>query len=229
MRIGTFISKWGNVTRKSRKFSTRRSALLSKTSWIEHSLTRKAKATTHTAFKCRGHERLTIIFLATDGRMTLQRIWRVLVHECEAVLRRGLSEIDCFGDILEYTLYMPELAPGFSASRGVAMKKMVELGPLGDVEVIQQAIIWEETYWPWMRSDWYALFVLFLSFSVSPVHRFEFYRFPTGRILHNRSSIPITLEPPAFLNVLSDILIDSSIAAVPLIYIAPISRHTQKF
>lgn len=106
---------------------------------------------------------LAILSLATGGRMTLGRVWRVVMANGWEIAqgqqrnyRRGLSNIDYYEDIPECRLKDPELMPGFSTNTHTAIEEINKLESLGDVELIRHAIIWEGKFWVWMGPDWYV-------------------------------------------------------------------------
>lgn len=121
---------------------------------------------------------LAILSLATDGKMTFRRAWRMLVHEWEETQRYGVTGIDYFGAIPECRFEYPYVTPGFSTD--TAAEKMTELEPLGDIELIRQAIIWEGKFWVWIRPDLYALS---LSLYASPPFILQPTGFPPMRYL----------------------------------------------
>lgn len=92
-----------------------------------------------------------ILSLATGGRMTLERIWRIMMHE---MLEPGSSKIilECRLECPDCVIFYPSDIP---TTANVA--KMNELECLGDVELIQQAIMRESRLWAWMRPDRYGL------------------------------------------------------------------------
>jgi hypothetical protein len=92
---------------------------------------------------------LQILWLATNGRISPQRYWRYLMHigwSENRVDGYGLPGVD-YGVISEAMDQFPEPFPGLS------MQKVVALEELGDVELIQQALIHQGNFWAWMRPD----------------------------------------------------------------------------
>lgn len=114
----------------------------------------------------------TILSLATGGRMTVGRLWRVLARQWSIYYGPGaLSNIDYYGEIQDCRFELPEVTPGFSIDTHAAVVKIKELECLGNVELIRQAIVWEGKFWVWMEPDQY---VFWLSFLYSFIYRLFF-------------------------------------------------------
>jgi len=123
---------------------------------------------------------MKILSLATNGRMTHQRLWRMVIYKPPGW--DGLEGIDYYGDISDPRNLgeLPIEAPGL---RGIweyypanPCKIVGGLEELGDSEVIRHKLIWEGKYWVWMNPDWYVslwvarltLQFMFLSFFLVP-------------------------------------------------------------
>jgi hypothetical protein len=105
---------------------------------------------------------LKILSLATNGRMTAQRVWRMVMHDEP---QYGFRGIDYYGDISDprNSGELPNQAPGNNYYYGIweyypekPCKIVGGLEELGDSEVIRQKLIWEGKYWVWMNPNWYA-------------------------------------------------------------------------
>jgi hypothetical protein len=89
---------------------------------------------------------LPILYQATGGRMTPQRLWRLAMGQ-------GFSEVrDCdllkgieYGEVLDGIDQYMRPTPG--------IEDLIELEELGDVEAIKVAIILKGKFWIWMRPD----------------------------------------------------------------------------
>jgi len=101
---------------------------------------------------------LGILSLATDGRMTPQRIWRMAMKQrFDSGYWHSFRNIDYYGDICDGRDYLPKVTPGYSPTAWYHNSELVfKLEQLGDIEVILQKIIWEGKYWVWMSPDRYA-------------------------------------------------------------------------
>jgi hypothetical protein len=104
---------------------------------------------------------LAILSLATDGRMTPQRIWRMAMKQgrFDSVYWRSFRKIDYYGEIYDgRDTHHPIATPGYSRATWIDPKSEVvfKLEQSGDIEVILQNIIWEGKYWVWMSPDRYA-------------------------------------------------------------------------
>ena len=106
---------------------------------------------------------MNIISLATNGRMTSQRVWRMVIHRPPQW--DGFGGIDYYGDIPDPRNLgeLPIEAPGDDYYHGIwqyypenPCKIVGGLEKLGDSEVIRHKLIWEGKYWVWMSPDWYA-------------------------------------------------------------------------
>lgn len=95
-------------------------------------------------------ESLAILSLATNGRMTPERVWRMAMHQGFSVLHAlgyaGFDGID-YGEVSEWRCLLPQIMPGFPG------EELVELESLGDVDLIRKAIIHKGRFWIWMRPD----------------------------------------------------------------------------
>jgi hypothetical protein len=100
---------------------------------------------------------MEILSLATNGRMTPQRIWRMVIHEQPGWY--GLGRIDYYGDVPDPRNggELPIETPA-AAWRRYHSDDSCKIGleELGDSEVIRHKLIWEGKYWVWMNPDWYA-------------------------------------------------------------------------
>jgi hypothetical protein len=106
---------------------------------------------------------LKILSLATNGRMTPQRIWRMVMHNQPQW--DGFDGIDYYGDISDPRNLgeLPINTPGDNYYHGIweyypasPCNIVGGLEELGDSEVIRHKLIWEGKYWVWMNPDWYA-------------------------------------------------------------------------
>lgn len=103
---------------------------------------------------------LSTLFLATNGRVTPQRIWRMAM--CQG---RPFADLYCYGfngikyyyaGIIDGRDDIPMKTPGFWECIWISGRDdsdLMELEELGDSEAIRQRIIWEGKYWVWMRPD----------------------------------------------------------------------------
>lgn len=91
---------------------------------------------------------LPILGLASDKRMTPQRLWKVaiLLGHYDGTATYGLSKVD-YGEIAEARNQFPSPVPGFS------VEKLISLEKLGDVALVKKTIIEEGMFWVWMRPD----------------------------------------------------------------------------
>ena len=92
---------------------------------------------------------LPILSLATNGRMTPERLWRLVM--CRGLFDRRHDfivegDID-YGNIQYFIEQHPSPAPGFSTDEFLALES------LGDVEKIKRSIILRGMFWLWMRPD----------------------------------------------------------------------------
>jgi hypothetical protein len=132
------------------------------------------------------HEALDILSLATNGRMTPARVWRMAMHQGKPLCWE-FEQIN-YGPVEEYQgIFWADLTPGFNniAPRFSGMvrlgceglkKKLPELELLNDVELIRQAIIWEGKFWVWMAP----------------------HEFPLSELPHDNSIIPGVLNRPTY-------------------------------
>jgi hypothetical protein len=101
-----------------------------------------------------------ILSLATNGRMTPQRIWRMVMHK--HLGSEGFRGIDYYGDISDPRILgeLPIETPGSEYYYAIwgynPCEIMVGLEALGDSELIRRKLILEGKYWVWMNPDWYA-------------------------------------------------------------------------
>jgi len=129
---------------------------------------------------------LAILSLATSGRMTHQRIWRMAMLEgrsIEEAYWKSFARVDYFGPILEPRREFPNTAPGFPDdtfdSEDSTFMKALE--GLGDSDVIQHKIIWDGRFWTWMQPDLYASQLPVFQFYIS---LFELTAFPSTEVRH---------------------------------------------
>jgi hypothetical protein len=105
---------------------------------------------------------LGILSLATDGRMTPQRIWRMAMKQgrFDSGYWDSFWNIDYYGEIYDgRDTHHPIATPGYSRATWIdhpASEVAFKLEQSGDIEVILQKIIWEGKYWVWMSPDRYA-------------------------------------------------------------------------
>ncbi|KAH7924522.1 hypothetical protein BV22DRAFT_1066618 [Leucogyrophana mollusca] len=95
---------------------------------------------------------LDILAMATHGRMTPQRVWRLAMHQgwSDPHNEYALKGVD-YGDVeLGWKKY-PAPLPWLSHKEIIAMEK------LGSVKEIQRALIWRAKFWVWMRPDRFPL------------------------------------------------------------------------
>lgn len=108
---------------------------------------------------------LAILSLATGGRMTPQRLWRIAMQQKRPVVNEywhSFDGIDYYGLFDDGRDSYPDITPGFRerlwsnldiVSHAILVK---ELDELGDVDIVRQTIIWTGQYWTWMRPDRYV-------------------------------------------------------------------------
>jgi hypothetical protein len=91
---------------------------------------------------------LQIVSLATNGRMTPQRIWRMAMHQGLSVPHGylGFEGID-YGEITDFREQWPPAIPGLST------KQLIGLETLEDIALARRAIIHEGKFWIWMLPD----------------------------------------------------------------------------
>ena len=89
---------------------------------------------------------LPILFRATGGRMTPQRLWRLAMWQGFSERRDHdvLDGID-YGEVTEGIDKYVKATPG--------IEDVMNLEELGDVETIKMAIIHKGKFWIWMRPD----------------------------------------------------------------------------
>lgn len=99
---------------------------------------------------------LDILSLATDGRMTAQRIWRMGTFQgdmtsvsCHCYSFRGIEYYKPRFP-LDPRQDLPEATPGYSMDFYSSAQIMAELEYLGDIELIRQAILRTGKLWLWM-------------------------------------------------------------------------------
>jgi hypothetical protein len=92
---------------------------------------------------------LHILVLATAGRMTPERVWRLAMHQgfSRSYEGYGLNGID-YGEIDRARGQDQFLVPDLS------LDEIIKLELLGDVELVKKAIIDDGKFWVWMRPDW---------------------------------------------------------------------------
>jgi hypothetical protein len=88
---------------------------------------------------------LSILRLATRGKMTPQRLWK-LVMSADFHHSRGLSGID-YGEIRDTMEQFPPTVPK------LCTEELIDLEELGNLELIQKTIIHRGGCWVWMRPD----------------------------------------------------------------------------
>ena len=106
-------------------------------------------------------ESLSILSLATGGRMTPQRLWRMAMYEgwsfpyafvfaswavSNSTIFKGLDGI-YYGEIRMWWGQYPEPIPQ------LAVEQLLALEELGDVDLVRQAIIHQGGLWRRMRPD----------------------------------------------------------------------------
>jgi hypothetical protein len=91
---------------------------------------------------------LHILALATAGRMTPERVWRLAMHQgfSRPYEGYGLDGID-YGEIDRARGQDQFLVPDLS------LDEIIKLESLGDVELVKKAIIDDGKFWVWMRPD----------------------------------------------------------------------------
>jgi hypothetical protein len=105
---------------------------------------------------------LAILSLATDGRMTPQRLWRMAMKQgrFDSGYWRSFQNIDYYGEIYDgRDTHLPIATPGYSPITWIDPdhdEVLFKLEQSGNIEVILQKIIWEGKYWVWMSPDRYA-------------------------------------------------------------------------
>jgi len=106
---------------------------------------------------------MKILSLATNGRMTPRRLWRMVIHNPPHW--GSFQGIDYYGDIPDPRNCgeLPIQTPGDAYYDGIwqyypenPCKIVGGLEELGDSEVIRRKLIWEGKYWVWMNPDWYV-------------------------------------------------------------------------
>ncbi|EIW80455.1 hypothetical protein CONPUDRAFT_137655 [Coniophora puteana RWD-64-598 SS2] len=102
---------------------------------------------------------LPILHLATRGRVTPQRLWRLAMHQGHSDMTgagwKGLDDIDYGENDKEMRAqsditYIPHMR----------CKEVKALEGLGDVQMIKDAIVHRGGYWMWMRADRFPLDVV---------------------------------------------------------------------
>jgi len=99
---------------------------------------------------------LPILHLATGGRVTPQRLWRLAMYQGHSDLSGpdyGLDNVD-YGEISDEREQFPLPIPNMKC------RKVKELEKLGDVQKIKDAIAQWGGYWMWMRADRFPLDVV---------------------------------------------------------------------
>jgi len=107
---------------------------------------------------------INILSLATNGRMTSQRIWRMVIHKPPRW--DGFKGIDYYGDISDPRNLgeLPIETPGSDYYEAIwqyypvnPCKIVGGLEALGDSGVIRHKLIWEGKYWVWMNPNCFPL------------------------------------------------------------------------
>lgn len=103
---------------------------------------------------------LDIMALATCGRMTPSRLWRLAMQQGFEGLGRPycLKGVN-YGAITDQWKQFPDAFPGFTSTR------LLELEKIGDVEVVKQRMVDEGYFWLWMAPDRYSVLVLLVHLS----------------------------------------------------------------
>ena len=91
---------------------------------------------------------LDILALATCGRMTPLRLWRLAVQQgfgslCHPCCLKGVN----YGAITGQSEQTPREFPGFTAT------ELMELENIGDVEAVKERLVDEGFFWLWMAPD----------------------------------------------------------------------------
>ena len=107
-------------------------------------------------------EALAILSLATNDRMTPQRLWKMSMCEgrpIEGACWRSFVGIDYYGNIRDPRTEFLDETPGFPGYMwaGYDESTMQELEELGDSEIIRHKIILEGKFWVWMNPDRYEV------------------------------------------------------------------------
>lgn len=95
---------------------------------------------------------LNILSLATHGRMSPQRFWRLLMTigfsslECDCYRPNGI-------DYREGINVITQLPQPF---HDMDLEDVLKLEELGDVELIQRTLVHRGMFWVWMNPDWYV-------------------------------------------------------------------------
>ncbi|EIW79002.1 hypothetical protein CONPUDRAFT_155687 [Coniophora puteana RWD-64-598 SS2] len=97
---------------------------------------------------------LPILHLATRGRVTPQRLWRLAMHQGHSDLSgggsSGLDDVD-YGEINDEREQFPLPIPNMKC------REVKELEKFGDVQKIKDGIAQRGGYWMWMRADRFPL------------------------------------------------------------------------
>lgn len=93
---------------------------------------------------------LNILSLATQGRVSPKRLWRLVMHQgfSEGHDAYGLYHVNYYPGTRDPREQNPVPVPAFSPEDVIALES------LGDTESIKNAIIHEGGFWLWMRPDW---------------------------------------------------------------------------
>jgi hypothetical protein len=128
---------------------------------------------------------LPILSMATGGRMTPQRLWRLAIwQEFFEDSNRNLFDGIDYGEVIEGMGRNIKPTPGISDLKG--------LEELGDVERIKMAIIHEGKFWVWMRPDRSVPFdISYLTVNAHQARSFPFKS--TGS-----ANEPVHIEPPPY-------------------------------
>jgi len=129
---------------------------------------------------------LPILSMATGGRMTPQRLWRLAILQgfFEDSDRNLFDGID-YGEVIEGTGMNIKPIPGIHD-----FKRFEELG---DVERIKIAIIHKGKFWIWMRPD---RLVFLFDISHPTVNAYQARSFPLKST--GSANEPVHIEPPSY-------------------------------
>ncbi|KAH7925388.1 hypothetical protein BV22DRAFT_1011341 [Leucogyrophana mollusca] len=93
---------------------------------------------------------LSILHLATNGRMTPRRVWRLAMHQGFYDRHRpGFAGID-YGEVMVNGVQYPLLFPGMAWMNSQEFRLLEELG---NIEAMRQVLINEGDLWLWMSPD----------------------------------------------------------------------------
>jgi hypothetical protein len=114
---------------------------------------------------------LAILALATNGRMTPKRIWKMAMKERQLSGQSlagwysltGIEYYEGFHDGRgDGTDPFPNQTPGFPSNiwNNGATQTVSDLEDLGDPELIIANIIWDGQHWIWIRRGWYVCWLI---------------------------------------------------------------------